>query len=119
MAKHIAYLFIRDPLILFNTNLEQDPETDTDHYEVIACDFPSLSLSLSLSLPLQCSLCTLHTFTLTDGYSTQNMLTCNWQSLRFKIPKHEIDAGWRVEVRTMDVSAPTMLSSYVSYSVWK
>jgi len=42
LAKHIAYLFIRDPLILYNTNLEQDPETDTNHYEVNACNAPNL-----------------------------------------------------------------------------
>ena len=35
LAKHIAYLFIRDPVMLYESSLEQDPENDTDHYEVL------------------------------------------------------------------------------------
>jgi len=35
LAKHIAYLFIRDPLILYESSLEQDPRNDTNHYEVL------------------------------------------------------------------------------------
>jgi len=35
LAKHIAYLFIRDPLVLYESSLEQDPQSDTDHYEVL------------------------------------------------------------------------------------
>ena len=34
MAKHIAYLFLRDPLLLYGSRLEQDPDKDTDHLEV-------------------------------------------------------------------------------------
>ena len=34
MAQHIAHLFIRDPISLFAEKLEQDVETETDHFEV-------------------------------------------------------------------------------------
>lgn len=35
MAKHIAHLFIRDPISLFAEKLEQDVETESDHFEVM------------------------------------------------------------------------------------
>ena len=34
MAQHVAHLFIRDPISLFAEKLEQDVETETDHFEV-------------------------------------------------------------------------------------
>lgn len=34
LAKHIAYLFIRDPIVLYQEYLKQDDEKDTDHFEV-------------------------------------------------------------------------------------
>ncbi len=34
MAQHIAHLFIRDPISLFAEKLEQDEQTETDHFEV-------------------------------------------------------------------------------------
>ena len=34
LAQHIAHLFIRDPISLFGEKLEQDIETETDHFEV-------------------------------------------------------------------------------------
>ena len=35
IAKHIAHLFIRDPISLFAENLEQDDEVDVNHFENI------------------------------------------------------------------------------------
>ncbi|ORX43424.1 GCS-domain-containing protein [Piromyces finnis] len=35
LAKHIAHLFIRDPLVIFNELLYQDDENSTDHFENI------------------------------------------------------------------------------------
>ena len=34
LAQHIAHLFIRDPISLFAEKLEQNVETETDHFEV-------------------------------------------------------------------------------------
>uniref|UniRef100_T1IQF3 Innexin n=1 Tax=Strigamia maritima TaxID=126957 RepID=T1IQF3_STRMM len=35
LAQHIAHLFIRDPISLFNEKIDQDDEHDTDHFENI------------------------------------------------------------------------------------
>ncbi len=37
LAKHIAHLFIRDPVSLFEEKLNLDNETDSDHFEVSSC----------------------------------------------------------------------------------
>ena len=34
LARHFAYLFIRDPISLFEEKLQQDPKTEMDHFEV-------------------------------------------------------------------------------------
>jgi hypothetical protein len=34
LAKHIAYLFIRDPIVIFSEMIDQDDEKDNDHFEV-------------------------------------------------------------------------------------
>lgn len=34
LAQHIAHLFIRDTVSLFSEKIEQNDETDTDHFEV-------------------------------------------------------------------------------------
>ena len=34
MARHVAHLFIRDPISLFAEKLEQDVESESDHFEV-------------------------------------------------------------------------------------
>ena len=36
LARHFAYLFIRDPISLFEEKLQQDPNTEFDHFEVIS-----------------------------------------------------------------------------------
>ena len=35
LARHFAYLFIRDPISLFEEKLQQDPNKELDHFEVI------------------------------------------------------------------------------------
>ncbi|CAG2182005.1 unnamed protein product, partial [Oppiella nova] len=35
LAKHIAHLFIRDPIVVYREKLEQNDEMETDHFEVI------------------------------------------------------------------------------------
>lgn len=35
LARHVAHLFIRDPVSLFSEKLDQDDENDTDHFENI------------------------------------------------------------------------------------
>lgn len=34
LAKHIAHLFIRDPLVIFSELIDQDDTTSMDHFEV-------------------------------------------------------------------------------------
>lgn len=34
LAQHIAHLFIRDTVSLFEENVNQDDKVDTDHFEV-------------------------------------------------------------------------------------
>jgi glutamate--cysteine ligase catalytic subunit len=34
LSKHIAYLFIRDPIVIFSELLDQDDSKSTDHFEV-------------------------------------------------------------------------------------
>mmetsp|Transcript_130605 Transcript_130605/g.194544 ORF Transcript_130605/g.194544 Transcript_130605/m.194544 type:complete len:734 (-) Transcript_130605:56-2257(-) len=35
MAKHVAHLFVRDPLVVYREKLEQDDKLDNDHFENI------------------------------------------------------------------------------------
>jgi len=35
LAGHFSHLFIRDPISLFEEKVQQDPEKETDHFEVI------------------------------------------------------------------------------------
>jgi len=34
LSKHIAHLFIRDPIVIFSELLDQDDSKSTDHFEV-------------------------------------------------------------------------------------
>lgn len=34
LARHIAHLFIRDPLVIYDNRIEIDAETNSDHFEV-------------------------------------------------------------------------------------
>ncbi len=49
LAQHIAHLFIRDPLFIYAENLEQDPDNETDHFEVKSTYLHGTSLVKHLS----------------------------------------------------------------------
>lgn len=34
LSRHIAHLFIRDPLVVFSESIDQDDTTSMDHFEV-------------------------------------------------------------------------------------
>ena len=34
LSKHVAHLFIRDPLVVFSETIDQDDTRSTDHFEV-------------------------------------------------------------------------------------
>ncbi len=93
LAQHIAHLFTRDPISLFSEKLEQDPDSETDHFEVLAmykhaCILTVFHVSLSVVFS-----------------SVQNIQSTNWQSMRFKPPpSHDSPIGWRVEFRPLDLS---------------
>ena len=36
LSKHIAHLFIRDPLVIFSELIHQDDSTSMDHFEVFS-----------------------------------------------------------------------------------
>lgn len=38
LARHVAHLFIRDPLVIFKELLDQDDLVSTDHFEVPSCN---------------------------------------------------------------------------------
>jgi hypothetical protein len=40
LSKHIAHLFIRDPIVIFSELIDQDDSQSTDHFEV--CSISSL-----------------------------------------------------------------------------
>lgn len=82
LAKHVAHLFIRDPLVIFSETINQDDTTSNDHFEVM-------------------SLFVL--FCLLFSTSWQNIQSTNWQTLRFKPPPPNSPIGWRVEFRSMEV----------------
>lgn len=39
LSKHMAHLFIRDPLVIFSELVDQDDTTSMDHFEVLEQDF--------------------------------------------------------------------------------
>lgn len=34
LSRHVAHLFIRDPLVIFSETIDQDDTTSNDHFEV-------------------------------------------------------------------------------------
>jgi hypothetical protein len=40
LSKHIAHLFIRDPIVIFSELLDQDDNKSTDHFEVCFHNIP-------------------------------------------------------------------------------
>lgn len=83
LAKHIAHLFIRDPLVVFSETIDQDDAYSSDHFEVSTYD---LTLMFAKFI-----------------FPVQNIQSTNWQTLRFKPPPPNSPIGWRVEFRSMEV----------------
>ena len=44
LSKHIAHLFIRDPIVIFSELLDQDDEVSVDHFEVCQSYHPYRNL---------------------------------------------------------------------------
>lgn len=82
LAKHISYLFIRDPIVIFSEMIDQDDTKSNDHFEVGQPQMPS-TCQLTHVMP-------------------QNLQSTNWQTVRFKPPGNS-SIGWRVEFRSMEV----------------
>jgi len=88
MAQHIAHLFIRDPLILFEEQLqiaENHNNNKTHHLTSSNCKLPE-----------------------PDNF--ENIQSTNWQTMRFKPPPFNQDhvasenrIGWRVEFRPIEL----------------
>jgi glutamate--cysteine ligase catalytic subunit len=74
LARHIAHLFIRDPLVIYRDKLKLDDENRSDHFEV----FQAVKNSTE---------------------HLQNIQSTNWQTVRFKPPPPNSSIGWRVEFR--------------------
>lgn len=85
IARHVAHLFIRDPITLYREKLEQDDTQETDHFEV--------SFSIMILFRLRCNMM----------IDEQNIQSTNWQTMRFKPPPPNSSIGWRVEFRPMEV----------------
>ncbi|XP_039425290.1 glutamate--cysteine ligase catalytic subunit isoform X1 [Corvus cornix cornix] len=91
LAQHIAHLFIRDPLTLFEEKIHLDDANESDHFEV--------------------------TFDL-EEFNKHNIQSTNWQTMRFKPPPPNSDIGWRVEFRPMEVQLTDFENSaYVVFVV--
>ena len=50
LASHVAHLFIRDPLVIYQETMQQDDTVDTDHFEVrdLKVLFPMIILNESV-----------------------------------------------------------------------
>lgn len=68
LAQHIAHLFIRDPLSLFQEKIHLDDENESDHFEVkLTSDFYcssklKIARQQQMSILDQCTLCGLKNF---------------------------------------------------------
>jgi glutamate--cysteine ligase catalytic subunit len=49
LSKHIAHLFIRDPIVIFSELIDQDDSESTDHFEV--CSFLAFFFGQVLTSP--------------------------------------------------------------------
>ena len=124
LARHVAHLFIRDPVSLFEEKIHQNIEDDVDHFEVSITTFAklfprnvvfkqsasrllALSLSLSFLLSLLLPLPSLLSPSLPPlSTPCQNIQSTNWQTMRFKPPPLNSTIGWRVEFRPLEVCSP-------------
>ncbi|RWS27097.1 glutamate--cysteine ligase catalytic subunit-like protein, partial [Leptotrombidium deliense] len=72
VAKHVAHLFTRDPLLIFKDTMREGFENNMHHFEAIIINIQNINSSV-------------------------------WKSMRLKPPSTNLEIGWRVEFRTMDV----------------
>lgn len=86
LAQHVAHLFIRDPVSLFQEKIHQSTDEDTDHFEVSGNN-------------IMFSVCVY----LVPPSLSQNIQSTNWQSMRFKPPPPHSTIGWRIEFRPLEV----------------
>lgn len=62
LARHVAHLFIRDPLVIFKESLEeQNDENVSDHFEVFYICFHLISFNYQFIDPLKKKLYPEHT----------------------------------------------------------
>ena len=81
MAAHVAHIFSRDPLALFEGHLENlNDEQDDDHFGT--CYSPARSI---------------------NHCESEMMNSTNWKTMRFKPPPPHLPCGWRVEFRPMEL----------------
>lgn len=98
LAQHIAHLFIRDPLSVFEEKIHLDDENESDHFEVtiFKTSFREANLLPQTEHRSKLSL---------RSFFIQNLQSTNWQTMRFKPPPPNSNIGWRVEFRPMEVFA--------------
>lgn len=90
MARHIASLFIRDPILVYKSEEES-------HEEVVF----SRSANHGEESEIEHKNCPIF---YTDDF--ENIQSSNWRSMRFKLPAqngHESEKGWKIEVRPMEI----------------
>ena len=91
LSRHVAHLFSRCPLVVFDDRIDMDDEQETEHFENFQSTPPCTALHVCVRPPARvCSRVTRWACT-------------NWNSVRFKPPPAHSDIGWRVEFRTMEV----------------
>ena len=73
-------------MTLFEEKLNLDDKQDTDHFEVKISFFLASLFYFSKII-----------------FSSQNINSTNWQSMRFKPPPSNSNIGWRVEFRPTEV----------------
>jgi glutamate--cysteine ligase catalytic subunit len=89
LARHLAHLFIRDPLVVYNVHA-------TSPF------LASISIANNTRPPtLSQDKIELDDTKQADHF--ENIQSTNWQTVRFKPPPPNSDIGWRTEFRPMEV----------------
>lgn len=98
MARHIASLFIRDPILVYKSE-EEDHEDFIENKTCSHSHMDITSTGLQESIPDN-----IHPIFYTDDF--ENIQSSNWRSMRFKLPAqngHVSEKGWKIEVRPMEI----------------
>lgn len=110
LAKHVAHLFIRDPLVVNNYNARGKSTRFTDilFLPVRVMNVPCVVCSSAIPFILMPHTRQIYEekVDLDDKQSSdhfENIQSTNWQTVRFKPPPPNSPIGWRVEFRTMEV----------------